>query len=75
MCRGGTGSSVDQVRSRVRKVSWSYRSQSVRELPELHMTRDDQRERATGIEPAFSAWEAHQLQFQRPVPASLLVRP
>jgi hypothetical protein len=39
-------------------VSCVYRSQGVGYLPRLHMTCDVWRERATGIEPAFSAWEA-----------------
>ncbi len=60
-----------RYRSRVRKVSCIYRSQGVVDLPVQHMVHNGPamfvtwtcevgRERATGIEPAFSAWEAHE---------------
>ena len=45
-------------RSRFREVSCSYPSQSVAHLPEQDLRGLARRERATGIEPAFSAWEA-----------------
>jgi hypothetical protein len=45
-------------RSRVWKVSWMNRSQASCSYRSSTVTCEVGRERATGIEPAFSAWEA-----------------